>query len=83
MWSLHSSRQTNSQPLSTQLFNSVMEKLRVLGEHTAGRPDLVWSIRRGSSEEANLSWALKKEEELTGWGQEGEKLTKEMLTERG
>lgn len=31
-----------------------MEKLRVLGEHTAGRPDLLWSIRRGSSEEATF-----------------------------
>lgn len=50
MWSLPSSRRTDSKPLSTQLINSVMKKLGVLRKHTVGRPDLLQSVRRGSSE---------------------------------
>lgn len=31
-----------------------MKKLRVLRKHTVGRPELLWNIRRGSSEEVTF-----------------------------
>lgn len=61
----------------------IQEKHRVLRKHTLGRRDLTWSIRKGFCEEATFDWALKNEEETTGWGRGGEKWAGKMMTEKG